>query len=126
MQSVKVEFAPNGNSSDCMRPVDSVLVLARRLYCLAFMDRLKNRHSGLSNPTTLRECVEGTVQSVDDQGRENAVLLPTGREVFDVPPDCPAYLRGERSNLRIAQARDEVRVILERGREGPAVKLLET
>jgi hypothetical protein len=58
----------------------------------------------------LPECLAGTIQSVDPLGREIVILLPTGREVFYVPPDCPIYLRGERIKLRIAQTRDDVRV----------------
>lgn len=87
--------------------------------------QLNKRSAGIASAATFPERVEGRVQSVDLLGREIAVQLPTGREVFYVPPDCPTYLRGERVKLRIAQARDEVRVTFERGREGLWVKMLE-
>lgn len=69
--------------------------------------------------------VEGTIQSVDTLGREIAVLIASGLEVFYVPPDCPTYLRGERIKLRIVQSQDEVRVTLQKHREHFVVKLLE-
>jgi hypothetical protein len=73
----------------------------------------------------LPQCLAGTVQSVDPLGREIVVLLPAGREVLYVPPDCPIYLRGERIKLRIAQSRDEVRVTFAREGSALVVKKLE-
>ena len=74
---------------------------------------------------SVSECAQGTVQSLDPLGREIVVLLPTGREVFYVPPDCPTYLRGERIKLRIAQPRDEVRVTFAEEEGVLSVKRLE-
>jgi hypothetical protein len=65
---------------------------------------------GTTYVTSPRQCVRGTVQSVDPLARELAVLSPAGCEVFYVPPDCPTYLRGERIKLRMAQSGDAVRV----------------
>lgn len=70
-------------------------------------------------------CVRGTVQSLDLLGREIVILLPSGSEVFYVPPDCPIYLRGERIKLRVAQPRDEVRVTFAEEDGLLSVKLLE-
>lgn len=77
--------------------------------------QLKNPSpGGFPSAGYLPERLAGTVQSVDALGREIVVLLPTGREVFYVPPDCPIYLRGERIKLRIAQTGDEVRITFDR------------
>jgi hypothetical protein len=69
--------------------------------------------------------VQGTIQSVDILGREIAVLLPTGRDVFYVPPDCPTYLRGERIKLRIVKAHDKVRITYQKHCGLFVTKLLE-
>ena len=47
---------------------------------------------------------------VDIVAREITVLLSTGIAVFDVPPDCPILLHGERIKLRMVQLHDHVRI----------------
>jgi len=93
---------------------------------------MKSQHINISNHASAAgaidrpdRIVEGTIQSVDTLGREIAVLLPSGLEVFYVPPDCPTYLRGERIKLRIVQSQDEVRVTLKDHCGIVVVKLLE-
>jgi hypothetical protein len=56
----------------------------------------------------------GIVQHVDVVGRDLAVLLQTGVEIFDIPPDCPILLHGERIKLRMVQPRDHVWVTFHR------------
>jgi hypothetical protein len=50
----------------------------------------------------------GIVQGVDLVRRDLTVLLQSGVEVFDIPPDCPIVLRGEQIKLRMVQPRDHV------------------
>ena len=76
-------------------------------------------------PNARHECARGAVQRVDTVAREIAVLLPTGLELFYVPPDCPIYLHGERIKLRMIQPRDQARVTFARGRGTLSVQLLE-
>lgn len=61
---------------------------------------------------------EGVVCRVDVINRELVLLAGGTRVVFDVPPDCPIALRGERVRLRLVQPRDRARVTyaLRRGR----------
>ena len=50
----------------------------------------------------------GMVHAIALVGRDLTVLLPTGMEVFDVPPDCSILLHGEPIKLRMVQPRDHV------------------
>jgi hypothetical protein len=71
------------------------------------------------------ERAQGTIQRVDTLGREIAILLSTGLEIFYVPPDCPIILHGERIKLRMIQPRDEARVTFDRSSGMLVMKLLE-
>lgn len=63
-----------------------------------------------SETTAKKMHTEGIVRRVDLINRE-LVLLANGIQVaFDVPPDCPVILNGERVKLRLMQSRDRVRV----------------
>jgi hypothetical protein len=56
----------------------------------------------------------GVVQGIDLVGRDVTVLLQTGVEVFDIPPDCPILLHGEQIKLRMVQPRDYVWITFHR------------
>jgi hypothetical protein len=56
------------------------------------------------------EFANGIVQRVDPVQREVTVLLQNGLELFDIPPDCPIFLHGERVKLRLIQPRDHVKI----------------
>ena len=56
----------------------------------------------------------GIVQTIDLVGRDLTVLLQSGAETFDIPPDCPILLRGEPIKLRMVQPRDHVCVTFRR------------
>ena len=60
---------------------------------------------------------KGIVQRVDTVQREITVLLQQGLELFDVPPDCPIFLHGERIKLRMIQPRDHVDIRFTAGDE---------
>ena len=60
------------------------------------------------------ECASGTVKDIDLVGRDLTVLLQTGVEIFDIPPDCPILLHGEQIKLRMVQPRDHVWVTFHR------------
>jgi hypothetical protein len=51
---------------------------------------------------------------VDLIGRDLTVLLRSGMQVFDIPPDCPIRLHGEQIKLRLVQPRDFVCVAFRR------------
>lgn len=63
------------------------------------------------------ESARGIVQEVNLIERDLAVSLPSGLAVFDVPPDCPILLHGERIKLRMIMPRDPV-VVKYRRRAG--------
>ena len=63
-----------------------------------------------SNTATLDEAV-GVIQEVDVLGRTLTVLVNGVPRVFDVAPDCPVVLHGERVKLRLVQPEDHVHVI---------------
>lgn len=67
----------------------------------------------------------GIVQNVDLVGRDMTVLLQTGIEVFDIPPDCPILLHGEQIKLRIVQPRDHVWIAFNRQSERLVAEKLE-
>lgn len=71
------------------------------------------------------EYVLGSLQQVDAVAREIVVLSDRGTVIFDVPPDCPIYLRGEAIKLRMVQPEDRVRVTFARCREYLVARLLE-
>lgn len=52
----------------------------------------------------------GIIQDVDLVGRELNVRLLTGEAKFDVPPNCPVWLHGERIKLRLVQPGDRVAI----------------
>jgi hypothetical protein len=53
---------------------------------------------------------DGVVQRIDTVSRELTARVGTAVVTFDVPPDCPVVLRGERVKLRLVQPGDRVRV----------------
>lgn len=63
------------------------------------------------------ECVLGTVRQIDAIAREIVVLSNLGMTAFDVPPDCPIFLRGEQIKLRMIQPDDRIRVTFSKCRE---------
>ena len=67
----------------------------------------------------------GIVQSVDLVGRDMTVLLQTGVEVFDIPPDCAILLHGEQVKLRMVQPRDHVWITFTRASERLVAEKLE-
>jgi hypothetical protein len=69
--------------------------------------------------------VQGAVQQVDTVGREITVLLSTGIAVFDVPPDCPIFLHGERIKLRMVQSGDQARITFAGSRDARIASRLE-
>jgi hypothetical protein len=69
--------------------------------------------------------VLGVVQHVDLVGRELGVQFTSGEAVFDVPPDCPIVLHGERIKLRLVQPGDEVAIAFSRSRGLRVVRRLE-
>lgn len=56
----------------------------------------------------------GIVRDIDLVGRDLTVVLQTGPETFDVPPNCPIFLHGEQIRLRMVQPRDLVVVTFKR------------
>jgi hypothetical protein len=71
------------------------------------------------------DCVQGAVQQVDTVGREITVLLSDGIAVFDVPPDCPIFLHGERIKLRMVQPRDQAKITFAKSRDARIALRLE-
>ncbi|HVK19576.1 MAG TPA: hypothetical protein VM533_21760 [Fimbriiglobus sp.] len=57
---------------------------------------------------------DAVVRRVDTLNRELTAVDGETVLVFDVPPDCPVVLRGERVKLRLIQSRDRVRVTYDR------------
>ena len=51
--------------------------------------------------------------------REVAVLTQNSLKLFDIPPDCPILLHGERIKLRMLQPRDHVNIRFAAGDELP-------
>lgn len=71
--------------------------------------------SNLLSVTPFNECmVEGIVRRLDLVGRDLAISIPEGQESFDVPPDCPVILNGERVKMRMVQPGDRVWVTFRR------------
>ena len=54
------------------------------------------------------------MQSVKVLDRDLIVFTGTEVEVFDVPPDCPVFLHGERIKLRLLQPQDLVSIVFSR------------
>jgi hypothetical protein len=71
------------------------------------------------------ECVLGVLQQIDAIAREIAVLSDIGVTVFNVPPDCPIFLRGEQIKLRMLQPDDRIRVTFAKCREFLLAKSLD-
>lgn len=63
------------------------------------------------------QSAKGIVQRVDLVQREVAVLMQNGIKFFDIPPDCPIFLHGERIKLRMMQPRDHVNIRFTSGLE---------
>jgi len=78
-----------------------------------------------SKTTGQPDCLRGTVQVVDTVQRELTVLTPFGLKVFDIPPDCPIVLHGERIKLRMVQPRDQVRIRVAAGEALPTAIAVE-
>jgi hypothetical protein len=70
------------------------------------------------------EQARGIVQSVDIIGRDLTVLLPSGIEVFDIPPGCDVVLHGELVKLRMIQPQDRVCIVFRRTPERLVAELL--
>jgi hypothetical protein len=54
--------------------------------------------------------LNGIVQDVNLLDRDLTVSAGMEAAVFDVPPDCPVFLHGERIKLRLLQPRDIVSI----------------
>jgi hypothetical protein len=65
-------------------------------------------HSGRSDPAIER--LQGIIREVNLLDRDLTVCAGTKAAVFDVPPDCPVFLHGERIKLRLLQPRDRVSI----------------
>jgi len=63
------------------------------------------------------ERLQGVVQSVNVLDRDLTVSTGGRTTVFDVPSDCPVFLRGERIKLRLLQPRDSVSIAFVRRNE---------
>jgi hypothetical protein len=57
-----------------------------------------------------RQPVLGVIEEIDLVSREVSVHLGGGAARFDVPPDCPVWLHGERIKLRLVQPGDRVAI----------------
>jgi hypothetical protein len=68
---------------------------------------------------------DGIVQHVDPVSRELAALVEGVPVTFDIPPDCPVVLRGERVKLRMVLPRDLVRVTYADARDSLVARLVE-
>jgi hypothetical protein len=68
---------------------------------------------------------KGIVQRVDTVQREVKVLMQNGLGLFDIPPDCPIFLHGERIKLRMIQPRDHVNIRFIAGEELPMATSVE-
>jgi len=71
------------------------------------------------------EFANGIVQRVDTVQREVTVLLQNGLKLFDIPPDCPIFLHGERVKLRLIQPRDHLKIRYTVGDVLPTATLVE-
>lgn len=71
------------------------------------------------------QSAKGIVQRVDTVQREVKVLMQNGLENFDIPPDCPIFLHGERIKLRMIQPRDHVNIRFIAGDELPMATSVE-
>jgi hypothetical protein len=60
-----------------------------------------------AHPSVL-QTITGTVKRVDPVAREIKVCDSVNDLLFDVPPDCPVVLRGERIKFRLIQKGDRV------------------
>jgi hypothetical protein len=68
---------------------------------------------------------KGIVERVDTVQREVTILMQNGLELFDIPPDCPIFLHGERIKLRMIQPRDHVNIRFVSGDELPVATSVE-
>ena len=71
------------------------------------------------------QSAKGIVQRVDTVQREVTVLIQDGLELFDIPPDCPIFLHGERIKLRMIQPSDHVIIRFIAGDELPIATSVE-
>jgi hypothetical protein len=102
--------------------------MAQVLHLFLAMIRQQLNSPDLVNPVlaiVTGERAQGIIERVDTLGREITMLLPTGLEVFYLPPDCPIVLHGERIKLRMIQPRDQALVIFDKNNGMLVAKLLE-
>jgi len=71
------------------------------------------------------QSAKGIVHRVDIVQREVAVLIQNGLALFDIPPNCPILLHGERIKLRMMQPRDHVNIRFTAGDELPIATSVE-
>lgn len=71
------------------------------------------------------QSAKGIVERVDIVQREVAVLIQNNVKLFDIPPDCPIFLHGERIKLRMMQPRDQVNIRFAAGDELPIATSVE-
>jgi hypothetical protein len=80
------------------------------------MDELAMTHSYKSARTAQtpilspRQPILGVIEEIDLVSREVRVHLGDSAARFDVPPDCPVWLHGERIKLRLVQPGDRVAI----------------
>lgn len=123
------------NCTATLRPVDMLAFInqrmARRVRLLRSMiDPLKHQlgermQTDRCSDRGGKEHACGIVQMVDLVAREMRILLHTGMDVFDIPPNCPIYLHGEQVKLRMIQPRDKVRITFKRMPERLVIEKLE-